>query len=123
MMPRCSSRRTRWCTAETDRPTRSARSVKLHLPSAVSAATMARSVSSMCEDATEATGSPRPPPTIRQCGGSAHQRPGDDQPLYLVGPLHDLQHLRLPHPAFHGVVLDVSGAAEHLHRVGGDPHR
>src|SRR5829696_10490673 len=44
-MPRCSSRRTRWCTADTDRPTRSARSVKLARPSRARAASRARSTS------------------------------------------------------------------------------
>src|SRR3954453_19601055 len=43
--PRCSSRRTRWCTADTDRPTRSARSVKLARPSRASALSSARSTS------------------------------------------------------------------------------
>src|SRR4051794_19066575 len=45
MTPRCSSRRTRWCTADTDRPTRSARSVKLARPSRARAASSARSTS------------------------------------------------------------------------------
>src|SRR3954451_12734429 len=43
--PRCSSRRTRWCTAETDNPTRSASSVKLARPSRARAASSARSTS------------------------------------------------------------------------------
>src|SRR5687768_1687778 len=46
MIPRCSSRRTRWCTADTDSPTRSARSVYDNRPSSVNARTIARSVSS-----------------------------------------------------------------------------
>src|SRR5438067_511221 len=46
MTPRCSNRRTRWCTADTDRPTFSARSVYDNRPSAVRAATIARSISS-----------------------------------------------------------------------------
>src|SRR5690349_17484621 len=46
MIPRCSSRRTRWCTADTDSPTRSARSVYDNRPSSVNAPMIARSVSS-----------------------------------------------------------------------------
>src|SRR5690606_13844088 len=44
--PRCSSRRTRWWTADTDSPTRSARSVYDNRPSSARAATIARSISS-----------------------------------------------------------------------------
>src|SRR5215211_4525123 len=55
--PRCSSRRTRWCTADTDRPTRSARSVKLARPSRASALSSARSTSRAAGGAPPAGGS------------------------------------------------------------------
>src|SRR5438094_10021212 len=59
MTPRCSRRRTRWCAADTDRPTRSARSVYDIRPSPVNAATIARSISSTARNYT-ATGTGRP---------------------------------------------------------------
>src|SRR5579872_5886993 len=55
-------------------------------------------------------------------GASARQPPADDHPLDLVGSLDDLHRLRFPHEPLGREVLDVSVAAEHLHRVGGHPH-
>lgn len=48
---------------------------------------------------------------------------GDDHALDLVGALEDLRHLGLAHVALDGEVAGVARAAEHLHGVGGHPHR
>jgi hypothetical protein len=50
------------------------------------------------------------------------QRPRDHQALDLVRALVDLRDLRVAQHPLDRVLLDVALPAEHLHRLGGDPH-
>src|SRR4051812_20307060 len=68
MTPRFSSRRTRWCTADTESPVSLARSVKLIRPSAASSATIRRSISSTLETVAP----PRTTPRRHTVTGSCH---------------------------------------------------
>src|SRR5205823_2545247 len=51
------------------------------------------------------------------------QMAADDHPLDLVRPLEDLHDLHLAHVALERELARVAIAAEHLDRVGRDPHR
>src|SRR5437762_170968 len=77
MTPRCSNRRTRWCTADTDSPTFSARSVYDRRPSAVRAATIARSISSTPEKYSGGCRVRRAP--VRHAGEWTHRAATDQE--------------------------------------------
>ena len=81
MTPRCSSRRTRWCTAEVDNPVALPRSVYDMRPSAASSRTIARSRSSTARAPFVAhphgpgTSSNLPSAGPLACGAIAESRP------------------------------------------------
>ena len=82
--------------------------------------------------ATRSTSSTPPATTSTTCcrrsRGSCRPRrfkqvAADDHPLDLVGALEDLGDLGVAEQPLDGVVTGVAVAAEHLHGVGGHPHR
>src|SRR5208337_3381739 len=60
----------------------------------------------------------QPPPLIP----SALQGPCYDQSLNLICPLVNLGNFGVAHHSLHRELPDVPIAAEHLHRLGSDPH-